>query len=130
MIRHLDQDRFKEIVRTYLTPARPISDPQYLKGRERALTQIERAFNSPGKHVFIFGDRGVGKTSLAQSAAVLHQSADNQPITIACASAAAHKKWNLFILVPIAAVLMPATLLVGAIPAEAQNLKMAQGVNV
>jgi hypothetical protein len=63
-----------------------------------------------------------------------------------------HKKWNLFILVPIvslygprrnphmmkitfavaiaAAVLMPAPLLVGAIPAEAQNLKMAQGVDV
>jgi hypothetical protein len=59
-----------------------------------------------------------------------------------------HKKWNLFTLVPIvslygprrnphmtkiafavaiaAAVLMPAPLLVGAIPAEAQNLKMAQ----
>jgi hypothetical protein len=59
-----------------------------------------------------------------------------------------HKKWNLFILVPIgclygprrnphmmkitfavaiaAAVLMPAPLLVGAITAEAQNLKMAQ----
>jgi hypothetical protein len=58
------------------------------------------------------------------------------------------KKWNLFILVPIvclyglrrnphmmkitfavaiaAAVLMPAPLLVGAIPAEAKNLKMAQ----
>ena len=29
-----------------------------------------------------------------------------------------------------AAVLMPAPLLVGAIPAEAQNLKMAQGVDV
>ena len=29
-----------------------------------------------------------------------------------------------------AAVLMPATSLVGAIPAEAQNLKMAQGVDV
>ena len=29
-----------------------------------------------------------------------------------------------------AAVLMPAPLLIGAIPAEAQNLKMAQGVDV
>ena len=29
-----------------------------------------------------------------------------------------------------AAVLMPASLLVGTIPAEAQNLKMAQGVDV
>src|SRR5262249_52543293 len=41
-------------------------------------------FNSPGKHVFVFGERGVGKTSLAHTAAVLHQSADADPIRIAC----------------------------------------------
>jgi uncharacterized protein len=87
-IEGLDQDDFRKIIRTYLTPARPISDPAYLRGRDRALRQIDRAFNSPGKHVFIFGDRGVGKTSLAQSAAVLHQSADNSPIIIACENAA------------------------------------------
>ncbi|MFZ0693184.1 MAG: ATP-binding protein [Alphaproteobacteria bacterium] len=80
----LDEERFKEILRTTLTPAKAISDPQYLRGRANKLQQIERAFNSPGKHIFIFGDRGIGKTSLAQSAAVQRQSSENEPIGIAC----------------------------------------------
>lgn len=78
------QDEFEEVLKTFLTPARAIRDPEHLKGRAAKLTQIARAFNSPGRHVFIFGDRGVGKTSLAQSAAVLRQSSDKEPITIAC----------------------------------------------
>ena len=36
-------------------------------GRERLLTQIRRALLSPGRHVFIYGERGVGKTSLART---------------------------------------------------------------
>ncbi len=83
----LDEDRFKEILRKNLTPARAISSPEHLKGRARALTQIDRAFNSPGKHIFIFGDRGVGKTSLAQTAAFIHQSSSAEPILMACGGA-------------------------------------------
>ena len=83
-IERLDDTTFKKILRDNLTPARAISDPAYLRGRAKLLQQIDWAFNSPGKHVFIFGERGVGKTSLAQSAASLHQSADAQPIQIAC----------------------------------------------
>jgi hypothetical protein len=83
-IRGLDEDAFKEILRKNLTPARAISSPEHLKGRARALTQIDRAFNSPGKHIFIFGDRGVGKTSLAQTAAFIHQPASADPILLAC----------------------------------------------
>lgn len=81
---HLNPDDFATIMRENLSPARAISDPRHLRGRQKILTTIDRAFNSPGKHVFIYGDRGVGKTSLAQSAAVLHQSSDAQPIVIAC----------------------------------------------
>jgi len=80
----LTEESFKAILRENLTPASAISNPLHLKGREKRLREIDRAFNSPGRHVFIFGDRGVGKTSLAQSAAVLHQSSDNHPIIIAC----------------------------------------------
>lgn len=83
-IKGLDEDHFKEILRSNLTPARAISSPEHLKGRTRALLQIDRAFNSPGKHVFIFGDRGVGKTSLAQTAAFLQQSSSSEPILLAC----------------------------------------------
>jgi MoxR-like ATPase len=86
-IKGLDENRCKEIVTTNLTPARAISSPEHLKGRERALKQIERAFNSPGKHVFIFSDRGVGKTSLAQTAAFVQQSSSAEPIVLACGGA-------------------------------------------
>lgn len=80
----LDQIRFKEILKANLTPARAIKDPEHLRGRAAMLRTIDRALNSPGRHVFVFGDRGVGKTSLAQSAAVLHQSSDGEPVVIAC----------------------------------------------
>jgi archaellum biogenesis ATPase FlaH len=50
------------------------------------LRQIDEALYSPGRHIFIFGDRGVGKTSLAQTAAFAHQSSDNDPIIRSCDS--------------------------------------------
>jgi len=80
----LDDERFKELVREALTPAKAISDPANLHGRTAKLRQIEKAFNATGRHISIFGDRGVGKTSLALSAAVMHQSSDNNPIIVAC----------------------------------------------
>ena len=83
-IKGMDVEGFKAVLRDNLTPARAISSPQHLKGREKVLTQIDRAFNSPGKHVFIHGDRGVGKTSLAQTAAVIQQSSDAEPILVTC----------------------------------------------
>jgi uncharacterized protein len=83
-IRGLDEDHFKEILKKNLTPARAVSSPEHLKGRARTLRQIDRAFNSPGKHIFIYGDRGVGKTSLAQTAAFIQQSSSADPILLAC----------------------------------------------
>ncbi len=83
-IKNLGIDDFKTVLKENLTPARAISSPQHLKGREKVLRQIDRSFNSPGKHIFIYGDRGVGKTSLAQTAAFLQQSADSSPILVTC----------------------------------------------
>lgn len=86
-IEGLDQDEFRRILRTNLTSARAISDPSHLRGRAAKLQQIDRAFNSPGKHVFVYGDRGVGKTSLALSAAILHQTVaggPTEPIIVSC----------------------------------------------
>ena len=53
-------------------------------GGERKLEEIRRAFVADGRHIFIHGDRGVGKTSLAQTAAFEHQSADQTPILLTC----------------------------------------------
>jgi AAA ATPase-like protein len=63
-----------------------LSRPQagLCRGREKTLTTIDRAFSSPGRQVFIYGDRGVGKTSLAQTAANLHTGVENLPIYVMC----------------------------------------------
>lgn len=54
-----------EVLGSHLSPSQEIKDPNRLIGRERYLTQIRRALQSPGRHVFVYGERGVGKTSLA-----------------------------------------------------------------
>lgn len=86
-IKGFGTDEFKLVLKENLTPAKAISSPEHLKGRAAVLRQIDRSFNSPGKHIFIYGDRGVGKTSLAQTAAFLQQSADNRPILVTCGGA-------------------------------------------
>jgi len=39
---------------------------------------------SPGRQIFVYGDRGVGKTSLALTTAYLHTGIENLPIYVMC----------------------------------------------
>lgn len=80
----ITQEAIAEILRQNLTPSAHIETPERLFGRAKNLTQIERAFNSPGRQVFIFGDRGVGKSSLALTAAHLYAGSSNRPIYVLC----------------------------------------------
>jgi hypothetical protein len=86
-IRSIGREKFETILKEKLSPTTPIRSPEALKGRERILEDIRRSFVQPGRHVFIHGDRGVGKTSLAQTAAIQHQSSDAAPIFIGCDNA-------------------------------------------
>jgi uncharacterized protein len=74
----------KQVLAENLTPSDSIKTPERLFGREKTLRAIDRAFNSPGRQVFIYGDRGVGKTSLALTAAYLHTGVENPPIYVMC----------------------------------------------
>jgi hypothetical protein len=74
----------KQILSENLTPSDSIKTPDRLFGREKTLRDIDRAFASPGRQIFIFGDRGVGKTSLALTAAYLHTGVENIPIYVMC----------------------------------------------
>jgi Cdc6-like AAA superfamily ATPase len=47
------------------TPAVPVSEKELFSGRLDQLRRIFDAVNQRGQHVVIFGERGVGKTSLA-----------------------------------------------------------------
>jgi hypothetical protein len=76
--------QLKKILAENLTPSDTIKTPERLYGREKTLQTIDRAFNSPGRQIFIYGDRGVGKTSLALTAAYLHTGVENVPIYVMC----------------------------------------------
>jgi Cdc6-like AAA superfamily ATPase len=60
---------FTSILSENIRPAQPIDSPALLQGRESMLRDIGRSLQSPGMHVFIHGERGIGKTSLALTAA-------------------------------------------------------------
>ena len=83
-INNLTRDEFVRILHQQLSPAHPIQSFEHLFGRLEQLQTIEQALCAPGRHVFIYGDRGVGKSSLAQTAAFKHQSSDSPPIILSC----------------------------------------------
>jgi hypothetical protein len=84
VIRNLARPAFEAELRRTLSPSSPIRTPEFLRGRERNLEQIRRAFVQPGRQIFVYGDRGVGKTSLALTAAFEHQPADREPPILSC----------------------------------------------
>jgi Cdc6-like AAA superfamily ATPase len=49
----------------YFTPSSPIDENQLFAGRHDQLRQVVDVINQKGQHAIIFGERGVGKTSLA-----------------------------------------------------------------
>lgn len=66
-----------------LSPSQPLHSEEFLRGREQQLAGIKRALYQSGRHVLIHGLRGVGKSSLAQTAAY-SLSSGMDPIIIGC----------------------------------------------
>lgn len=83
-IPNITEDDLRKVLAENLTPSDTIKTPDRLFGRAKTLTTIDRALNSPGRQIFIYGDRGVGKTSLALTAAFLHTGIENMPIYVLC----------------------------------------------
>jgi uncharacterized protein len=67
--RTLAEHEFVCILKQNIMPAQPIDTPELLQGRAQVLKDISRTLHSPGMHVFVYGERGVGKTSIALTAA-------------------------------------------------------------
>lgn len=84
MIDHLSEEEFVEILHAHVSPTSPIQSEEHLFGRRRQIELVQQALYAPGRSIFIYGDRGVGKTSLAQTVAYTHQSATHDPIMLAC----------------------------------------------
>ncbi|MEP9369499.1 ATP-binding protein [Xanthobacter sp. VNH20] len=78
---------FKSILNSNLTPSDSVKTKDRLYGRDKQLKSIDRAMNSSGRQIFIFGDRGVGKTSVARTAGSIHCNASAEPIYVVCGKA-------------------------------------------
>ena len=72
----MNKHAFGTKLNSLVSPALPIQSVEFLQGRGPELDRIEKALFAAGRHVFIYGDRGVGKSSLAATAANQLQSAD------------------------------------------------------
>ena len=81
-----DSNTFGAEMALLLSPARPIQSIEFLQGRAKELERIHRALFAPGRHIFIYGDRGIGKSSLAAAAAAQVQSADAPYIDVSCST--------------------------------------------
>lgn len=79
---NLTRDSFAQKLNEVLSASVPIRSVQHLVGRSDELEIIDRALYQSGRHIFIYGDRGVGKSSLGATAAYQYQSSDAQPIFV------------------------------------------------
>lgn len=79
-----DRHAFAARLNKVVSASQPIQSIEHLHGRAHELDQIEKALFAPGRHIFIYGDRGVGKSSLAAAAAAQYQSADAPYIDVGC----------------------------------------------
>ena len=58
----------KSGVRSVFTPHTPIQSVDLFFGRQREVQRIIEHLSTPGQHSLLFGERGVGKSSLANVA--------------------------------------------------------------
>lgn len=58
-------------IRKIFTPHQPIHSEKFFFGRQDQVQKIIEQINTPGQHALLYGDRGVGKSSLANVASEL-----------------------------------------------------------
>lgn len=81
-------EEVERILERILTPARPTMTRELLYGRTKELDDIVECLRVSGGTPFVFGNRGVGKTSLARTAAQEISKSDREPIYVACSPSA------------------------------------------
>lgn len=70
-------------------PASPIDDRELFRGRTKELTQVIAAVQELGQHAVVYGERGIGKTSLAYMARDSFRRSSPSPsvsVRIACSA--------------------------------------------
>ena len=81
------QDEVRSSLRQFFTPTQPITLPDLLTGRIDTLSRVYENVLLPSQHVLLYGDRGVGKTSIARVVSALAGGMDDSPsvaIVVSC----------------------------------------------
>lgn len=82
----LARDQFLTDLHKILHPTAPINSVEYLYGRDEFIDGAREALYAHGRHCFIYGDRGVGKSSLAFTLAGMIQSSERDYIRVNCST--------------------------------------------
>jgi len=61
----MTKEEREQMLKSVFTPMAPIKKEEFFRGRIYQLEKICDAINEEGQHAMLFGERGVGKTSLA-----------------------------------------------------------------
>lgn len=80
-------DRFAMVrakLRNAYTPAQPVTDRRMFAGRTKVLTAVIRAIEDQRLHAVIYGERGIGKTSLLHVLAQAAQEARYLVVYVTC----------------------------------------------
>ena len=80
----LDRKHFRARLDNLLHPSRHIEESQQLKGRAKNINEMLDAFETPGAHPFIWGARGIGKTSVGHTACQVHKNLVELVSAVAC----------------------------------------------
>ncbi len=80
----LDRSEFRNRLDHFLHPSGNVSLPAQLKGRIEPLRQMQDCFETRGAQAFIWGPRGVGKTSLGHTACEVHKELVKISAAISC----------------------------------------------
>jgi Cdc6-like AAA superfamily ATPase len=81
MVANLPLEELAQILHAHLTFTAPLHSQERLVG-DAPSSEIEQALNEPGRTIFIYGNHGVGRTSLAKEI-MAHQGSDHDPVTLA-----------------------------------------------
>ena len=87
---HLDQDqrdifgRRRVRLRNAFTPAQPVVDPEMFAGRKGILQTLIRSVEDERLHILVYGDRGVGKTSLVRMLSMMARDARYIVVYLSC----------------------------------------------
>ncbi|MFA6958482.1 MAG: ATP-binding protein [Thermoanaerobaculia bacterium] len=85
-LRALEDRDFGFELQKYFRPQNPVDRVDLLQGRQGQVRQVDRAVASTGRSVFVWGDRGVGKTSLAIASAQNNLPTGVHPLVASCDS--------------------------------------------